>query len=244
MENLIVRFKDSTNMYILTDFSQEGHVVTLNGANIPTDETSGFYISREGHPDNWDYTEFTTLYRIVDEDTVQFSDDGSVYEPPMMDVIVYTVWEDENNVLGVRPNGCHIKVTINGVSTKIWLNNIKQGYSYNFGSYPVDSEVIVTPYEAISGDYKVSVEGMTITYTMAIPQPRQIAEQDIVDAILMLADGNEPDVTSLWASQCENNIKNFNDVPDHLQEAVNKMIDADGFMVKEDGTVDLKPFSK
>ena len=55
------------------------HIVQLSG-DIPV-KNKGFYLSREGKHDDWDYSGFTTVYRTL-EDCVQFSDDGSVYVEP------------------------------------------------------------------------------------------------------------------------------------------------------------------
>lgn len=41
----------------------------------------GFTVSREGKKDNWNYPEYTTLYREI-EGGLQFSNDGSVYVEP------------------------------------------------------------------------------------------------------------------------------------------------------------------
>ena len=46
-----------------------------------TVKTSGFILSRDGMEDNWDHSDYTTVYREVNGG-VQFSNDGSVYIPP------------------------------------------------------------------------------------------------------------------------------------------------------------------
>lgn len=58
-----------------------GHVVQIKGA-FPVRQ-SGFVLNRIGRDDdNWDYSGYTTVYRII-EGGVQFSDDNSIYvEPP------------------------------------------------------------------------------------------------------------------------------------------------------------------
>lgn len=55
------------------------NVVELNG-DFPV-LTNGFTLSRFGHKDNWNYEDFTTVYREV-SGGVQFSNDGSVYVAP------------------------------------------------------------------------------------------------------------------------------------------------------------------
>ena len=43
--------------------------------------TDGFTLSRPDYDDNWDYSTYTTVYRELN-DSVQFSNDGSIYTPP------------------------------------------------------------------------------------------------------------------------------------------------------------------
>lgn len=56
-------------------------VVQLAG-DFPV-KISGFRLSRIGKNDNWNYTKYTTIYRQLDG-AVQFSNDGSVYVPPVI----------------------------------------------------------------------------------------------------------------------------------------------------------------
>ena len=55
------------------------HVIEIKG-NIPI-ETEGFILSRLNFEDNWDYSLYTTIYKII-ENGVQFSNDGSTYMEP------------------------------------------------------------------------------------------------------------------------------------------------------------------
>jgi len=41
----------------------------------------------------------------------------------------------------------------------------------------------------------------------------------------------------IYANQCENNGKNFNTVPSKIAEKVRELIIADGYIIKDDGTV-------
>lgn len=55
------------------------NVVELKG-NFPI-QTSGFFLSRPDHEDNWNYSTYTTVYR-ENENSAQFSNDGSIYVEP------------------------------------------------------------------------------------------------------------------------------------------------------------------
>lgn len=59
------------------------NVVEITG-DFPI-QTDGFTLSREKHEDNWDYSAFTTVYKEV-ENGVQFSNDGSVYVEPIIEI--------------------------------------------------------------------------------------------------------------------------------------------------------------
>lgn len=41
----------------------------------------------------------------------------------------------------------------------------------------------------------------------------------------------------IYATSCERDGKNFNDVPKRLRPEVRKIIEADGYIIEEDGTV-------
>ncbi|MBR1691296.1 MAG: hypothetical protein IJ711_00810 [Lachnospiraceae bacterium] len=74
---LILTYAEEIEEYKI-DFQQiSSHIVQLKG-NFPIKNT-GFILSRPENNDNWDYKEYTTIYREIDGG-VQLSDDGSVYE--------------------------------------------------------------------------------------------------------------------------------------------------------------------
>lgn len=71
------------NFKIITD-----HIIELTGA-FPV-KTDRFTLSREGHEDNWDYSQYTTIYREIDGG-IQLSNDKSVYvEPEELQIIAPT----------------------------------------------------------------------------------------------------------------------------------------------------------
>ena len=63
------------------------HIVSVKGS-LPA-QTNGFKLSREGKKDNFDYKDYTTIYRKMDGE-IQFSNDGSVYVEPIPKVSFYT----------------------------------------------------------------------------------------------------------------------------------------------------------
>lgn len=74
-----IRFNDSDMMHDV-EFSRSDHLVTLRG--IVEQNTSGFTTWRkDGVTQLGDFSKFNTVYRVLD-DTVQYSDDGSVWADP------------------------------------------------------------------------------------------------------------------------------------------------------------------
>ena len=76
---LHLKYLNSPILYKVGFFEISENIIELSG-NFPI-ETSGFILSRIGYEDNWDYSKFTTVYRMLDN-CVQFSNNESVYENP------------------------------------------------------------------------------------------------------------------------------------------------------------------
>lgn len=92
MLNLI--YTDDSEVYLVEFKSISDNVVEVKG-NFCIRE-KGFTLSRHGHKDCWDYSNYTTIYRKV-EGGAQFSSDGSIYtapEPkPTPDIVDYKPYE-------------------------------------------------------------------------------------------------------------------------------------------------------
>ena len=78
---LEMKYVGEDTAYKVTFAIISADVVQLAG-DFPV-KTSGFRLSRIGKNDNWNYTKYTTIYRQLDG-AVQFSNDGSVYVPPVI----------------------------------------------------------------------------------------------------------------------------------------------------------------
>lgn len=97
-----LKFKNTETEYDVNFKRIASNVVQLLG-EFPI-ETTGFTLSREGKSDNWDYSNFTTVYREI-EGGVQFSNDGSVYVEP--------------EEIEVQPEPTYDGVTLEEVSEKV-----------------------------------------------------------------------------------------------------------------------------
>ena len=181
---LELRFMDSPQRYEVEFASVSDNVVSIKG-NIPMD-TSGFLLSRIGQNDAWDYTEFTTINKVVD-DVIFFSNDGSVFEQTTN---VSVIWNDENDKEKYRPSSVSLQLVKNGESEELIINE-----SDDWKKIIVD-KVYPATYSVNANDipeYTVSVNGTTITYTHEVtpePQPEEptVEERltDVETAVLEL----------------------------------------------------------
>ena len=238
---LILKFKDLENEYPV-DFNQSGHIVTIKSTeNIPQNE-SGFYLSREDRSDRWDYTNFKTVYRVISTKEIQFSDDGSKYIPPVRDIIVQAVFSDGDDVYGFRPEEVAVKMYKNGKKTAIATLKASKNYKATYKDRPVEDVFTIDPPELMH--YTMSSSGTTVTYSIVIPQPRNVSDDDMAQVLMDMYEEKTPDsLANIYASYCEKNIKNFNAVPEAMKEKVTDIITTDGFMINEDGTISLRPIN-
>lgn len=76
---LELKYLNSETSYEVEFFQISDNVIELQG-DFPV-KNLGFILSRPYQNDNWDYSDFTTIYRTLDN-SVQFSNDESVYVKP------------------------------------------------------------------------------------------------------------------------------------------------------------------
>lgn len=76
---MILKYLNDTTEYEIEFKKISANIVEITG-DFPIQST-GFTLSRENHNDNWNYLDYTTVYREVDGG-VQFSNDGSVMAIP------------------------------------------------------------------------------------------------------------------------------------------------------------------
>ena len=216
-----------------------GDIVMLSSEENLPEDTSGFYLSREDKSDRWDYTAFTTIYRVISPKQIQFSDDGSKYIPPTKTVIVQAFFQDGDDIYGFRPNEVDVQMYKNGKKSAIATLLASKDYKKTYADRLVEDVFTIDAPDLLHYDKNVS--GTTVTYSVFIPSPRTITTDDLAECIL---NSNSDHKNNIYASYCENNVKNFyNDVPATAQSKVQAVIDDDGFMVNEDGTVSVKPIN-
>lgn len=139
----------------------------------------GFFLSRVGFADNWNYTDYSTCYRRIDGG-VQFSNDGSVYVEPVHDVEVKAEFD------GIEEKAVNVDVFKDGAPfDNVYLspeNSFKRVY---------EDEPIKYTFSIIADDIRgadKAVEGTTVRYSLPAPYEPSVEEQvaEMFDAIIDL----------------------------------------------------------
>ena len=163
------------------EFDRNEHVVTLKG-DFPI-KTTGFYLSQLGKINDLDYTAFNTVYRVI-AGGVQFSDDAAVWVEPTRDVTVQAVWDDHDNIEGLRPKS--ITVTVNGKAVML------EADAWNITYEGIkESEVIEVTDAADIPGYDKTINGTTVVYHHEYLDPTPSLEERVNDleiAVCELAD--------------------------------------------------------
>ena len=163
------------------EFDRNEHVVTLKG-DFPI-KTTGFYLSQPGKVNDLNYTAFKTVYRVI-AGGVQFSDDGSVWVEPTRNVIVQAVWDDHNDIEGLRPES--VAVTVNGKVVMLEAD----AWSITYENIKESEVIEVTDAADING-YDKTINGTTVVYHHEYLDPTPSLEERVNDlevAVCELAD--------------------------------------------------------
>ena len=163
------------------EFDRNEHVVTLKG-DFPI-KTAGFYLSQLGKINDLDYTAFNTVYRVI-AGGVQFSDDGSVWVEPTRDVTVQAMWDDHDDIDGLRPES--VAVTVSG--KVVMLEAAAWSITYEAIK---ESEVIEITDAADINGYDKTINGTTVVYHHEYLDPTPSLEERVNDleiAVCELAD--------------------------------------------------------
>ena len=163
------------------EFDRNEHVVTLKG-DFPI-KPAGFYLSQLGKINDLDYTAFKTVYKVI-AGGVQLSDDGSVWVEPTRNVTVQAVWDDHDDIEGLRPES--VTVTVNGEVVMLEAD----AWSITYEDVK-ESEVIEVTDAADIGGYDKTISGTTVTYHHEYLDPTPSLEERVNDlevAVCELAD--------------------------------------------------------
>ena len=163
------------------EFDRNEHVVTLKG-DFPI-KTTGFYLSQPGKINDLNYTAFKTVYRVI-AGGVQLSDDGSVWVEPTRNVTVQAVWDDHDDIEGLRPES--VAVTVNGKVVMLEAD----AWSITYEAIKESEVIEVTDAANING-YDKTINGTTVVYHHEYLDPTPSLEERVNDlevAVCELAD--------------------------------------------------------
>ena len=168
---------------INVSFSMQNNIITLTG-NVPQN-TSGFIAYTINDIVLGDYSEYTTIYRVL-PDAVQFSNDGSVWVPPKKNVLIAASWDDGNDVKGIRPAEVAIDILLNGEKDKSIKLNSSMGWQYELTNV-LESDEYTINVEDVT-DYSYSINGTSVVYKTEYPQPEVLTVDDVAIAVAELTD--------------------------------------------------------
>lgn len=83
-----VRFYGSSSVYQIRIEIMDRHLIRMCNSAVPEAIlTAGFYLLTDKGKIYGDYSDFKTIYRKLDDGSVILSDDGSVYAPPVYQIV-------------------------------------------------------------------------------------------------------------------------------------------------------------
>ena len=168
---------------INVSFSMQNNIITLTG-NVPKN-TSGFIAYTVNDIVLGDYSEYTTIYRVL-PDAVQFSNDGSVWVPPKKNVLIAASWDDGNDVKGIRPAEVAIDILLNGEKYESIKLNSSMGWQYELTNV-LESDEYTINVEDVT-DYSYLINGTSVVYKTEYPQPEVLTVDDVAIAVAELTD--------------------------------------------------------
>ena len=116
---MILKYQNEETTYDVEFKKISKNIVEIKG-DFPIKDV-GFTLSRENMNDNWDYVEYTTIYKEI-EGGVQFSDDGSVYIEPEIPILTdeeLAVMEEARRILNIQNQIDELKAQLESTDYKI-----------------------------------------------------------------------------------------------------------------------------
>lgn len=160
---LSLSFTDAQDVKFEISFNEiSEHIIEIKG-DIPHKEC-GFYLSRIDHEDRWDYTQYKTIYRVLENGIVQFSNDGSVYVPPTQKIIVSVEWLDDNNAKNSRPASVSVTVFADGKRKNILTLKKQNNWKKIYDNVLMDSIYSVEAQDVLR--YEKQITNTTIYYRL------------------------------------------------------------------------------
>lgn len=145
-------------------------VIQVTGPKLIMKE-SGFILIDE-EENEYDYSEYSTLYRTV-EGGFQYSNDGSIWVEPTKSVTVEINWNDNEDYEKVRPKSVKVEVLDGETSIGTVTLNSKNNWTKVYDNVPESHEYNVNAPEV--DHYMLNIRGTLINYNYTIdPEPDEI----------------------------------------------------------------------
>lgn len=175
-----LQYIGSSAKYEVQNAAISSHVIEVVGKNLISKETGFILIDEDDN--EYDYSDFKTLYRTV-EGGFQYSNDGSVWVEPTKTVVVSVKWDDENDRQGYRPKQLTVTV-LNGdetVDTVVLKPSNNWEKKYNNIPETVEYTVVANDID----NYTKDVDETTIIYTViAPPAPYVPTELEMIEELI------------------------------------------------------------
>ena len=153
------------------------HVVAIKMTAVVTKEiyTSGFDVLNEHNMKIMAvYEDYVTEYRKLEDGTIQLSNDGSIYVPPVpepVDIEVSVNWDDNDNEDNIRPNYVMVTLYADGVKVSSKKLNDNNSWKHTFEQVAGGKEYVATFSEVdkytIQGTFNVIYYHQPISQTRA-----------------------------------------------------------------------------
>ena len=154
-----VTFYDYPGYVEVDSFEFNKNLLILIGRNIPASRNPRGIYTEQGHV-IYDIRRFDTLYRATD-DTVIFSDDGSIYEEPLISKTINVIFEKLED--WAKPDELEVTILVNGDVTETVILNSANNWSYEILNLkPSDEVSIETDVISYADIYDISVLQLTI----------------------------------------------------------------------------------
>ena len=152
------------------------NVIQVTGSRLTMKE-SGFILV-DDEDNEYDYSEYSTLYRTV-EGGFQYSNDGSVWTEPTKSVTVEITWNDNEDYDKVRPSSVVIEVLDNETSIGTVTLNKKNKWTKVYDNVPESHEYSVIAPEV--EHYTTNIRDTFIDYNYVVdpsPEPEPNDNKD------------------------------------------------------------------
>ena len=139
------------------------NVLEVTGSKLPCHEVGFFLIDDDGN--EYDYTQYTTLYRTI-EGGFQYSNDGSIWIEPTKNIAVFIEWKDNLNSIGLRPFEVEVSVMDDKIVVDTPVLSMKNNWTR---TYDIPETKIYTVSAPELEDYTKEIAETKVVYTLIEP---------------------------------------------------------------------------